>query len=73
MSSIDKYVVGEARRYNPNVSVSTYNGRIVGSVNGTVVFDIADRYGYLSDSERSIIRNAMHEYDLERQERAKTR
>ncbi len=69
MSSIDKYVVGEARRYNPNVSVSTYNGRIVGSVNGTVVFDIADRYGYLSDSERSIIRNAMHEYDLERQER----
>lgn len=68
MSSIDKYVEGEARKYNPNVCVSNSGGHIVGRINGRVVFDIADRYGYLSDSERSIIRESIHEYELERLE-----
>ena len=69
MSSIDKYVEGEARQYNPNVSVYNTNGHIVGRINGEVVFDIADRYGYLSDAERSMIRTSIHQYELERQER----
>lgn len=69
MSSIDKYVEGEARSCNPRVSVSKSGGMIIGRIGGEVVFKIADRYGYLSDSERSTIRNSIHEYEAEEQER----
>ncbi len=69
MSSIDKYVEGEARACNPNVRVETRCGRIVGYIGNTKVFDIADRYGYLNDKERSIIRNSIRAYEEENQER----
>lgn len=69
MSSIDKYVEGEARSCNPHVRVVNSGGMIKGYIGGNLVFSIADRYGYLSDSERSTIRNSIHEYEAEEQER----
>lgn len=69
MSSIDKYVEGEARKYNPNVQVTNRNGRITARIDGKIVFEIADRYGYLDDEEKSIISRSMYAYDYERIER----
>ena len=69
MSSIDKYVRTEARKYNPNVEVEHVMGRLVGKVNGKVVFNLADRYGYLNDRERSIIQESMNRYEEERLEK----
>ena len=69
MSSIDKYVIGEARECNPNVRVEKICGRITGYIGTKKVFDIADRYGYLSEDERSIIRESIRAYDEERLER----
>lgn len=70
MSSIDKDVISEARKYNSRVRVSNENGYITGTIDGTVVFRIADRYGYINDSERAKIQTAMQEYErLERQRR----
>lgn len=69
MSSIDKYVEGEARSCNPHVNVVKRGGMIRGYIGGNLVFSIADRYGYLSDSERSTIRDSIREYEAEEQER----
>ena len=69
MSSIDKYVRTEARKYNPNVEVEHVMGRLVGKVNGKVVFNLADRYGYLNEHERSIIQESMNRYEEERLEK----
>ena len=69
MSSIDKYVEGEARSFNPRVRVVNDGVRIKGYIEGNLVFSIADRYGYLSSSERSIIKNSIKEYEAEEQER----
>ncbi len=68
MSSIDKYVENEARRYNSNVSVRTSGGYIIGTLNGSEIFRIADRYGYLNENERSIIRNSVTNYEAQRRE-----
>ncbi len=69
MSSIDKYVEGEARSYNPRVHVYKRLGQIVGEIDGRTVFSIADRYGYLNDSERNIIHSSIMEYEEEERER----
>ena len=69
MSSIDKYVEGEARACNPNVRVEKRFGRIVGYIGKSKVFDIADRYGYLNDKERTIIRESIRAYEEEQHER----
>jgi len=69
MSSIDKYVVSEAKKYNSNVQVVNSNGYITGTLNGTVVFRIADRHGFLNSSEESIIREAMQNYERRERER----
>lgn len=69
MSSIDKYVIGEARECNPNVRVVKVCGRITGYIGMKKVFDIADRHGYLSENERTIIRESICAYDEERLER----
>ena len=69
MSSIDKYVRTEARKYNPNVEVEHVMGRLIGKVNGKVVFNLADRYGYLNEHERSIIQESMNRYEEERLEK----
>lgn len=62
MSSIDKYVVTEAKKYDSRVQVENSNGYITGRINGEVVFRIQDRYGYLNDSEEAKIRSAMTNY-----------
>ena len=59
MSSIDKYVANEARKYDPSVKVSKIAGRIIGKIDGRVVFNIADRYGYLNASEEAKIREGI--------------
>ena len=59
MSSIDKYVEGEARSCNPRVHVYKRFGQIVGEIDGHTVFSISDRYGYLSDSERNTIHSSI--------------
>ncbi len=69
MSSIDKYVEGEARACNPNVRVIKVLGRIQGYIGRHKVFDIADRYGYLNDREASIIRESIRAYEEEQRER----
>lgn len=69
MSSIDKYVEGEARAYNPNIRVEKRSGRIVGYIGRSMVFDIADRYGYLNAEERTIIRDSISTYEEEQRER----
>lgn len=68
MSSIDKYVEGEARRCNPAVSVVKRDGMIYGSINGQRIFAIADRYGYLTDSERNTIQNSVRRYQHNQEE-----
>ena len=69
MSSIDKYVEGEARSINPRIVVRNENGSINGYIDGRRVFSIADRYGYLNDSERRIIKNSLNQYEEEEKER----
>ena len=71
MSSIDKYVESEARSINPHIRVQKVLGRIIGTIRGKVVFNIADRYGYLSDSERAQIRNSINMYEEEQREQAR--
>lgn len=69
MSSIDKYVEGEARSINPRIVVKNEHGSINGYIDGRKVFSIADRYGYLNDSERRIIKNSLNQYEEEEKER----
>lgn len=69
MSSIDKYVIGEARKYDPRVRVTHEGGNLVGRVDGKVVFSIADRYGYLSNSERDAIRTSFDLFEEQEKER----
>ena len=69
MSSIDKYVRTEARKYNPDVEVEHVMGRLIGKVNGKTVFNIADRHGFLNEDERSIIRESMNRFEAERLEK----
>ena len=68
MSSIDKYVISEARACNPQVRVVNAGGRIRGYIGMTKVFDMADRHGYLNDTERSIIQNGIHAYEVRAEE-----
>ena len=69
MSSIDKYVIGEARKYDPRVRVTHEGGNLVGRVDGKVVFSIADRYGYLNNSERDAIRTSFDLFEEQEKER----
>mgnify|MGYP003296106486 CR=1 FL=1 len=62
MSSIDKYVIEEAEKCDWRVRVVNSNGRIRGYIGGEMIFDIADRIGYLSEYERETIRNAVRVY-----------
>ena len=69
MSSIDKYVRSTATECNPNVRVVTRNGRIEGYIGNDKVFDIADRYGYLSPGEETIIKDSIRAYERQNEER----
>jgi len=72
MSSIDKYILSEAKRYNPNVEIEKSRGFIKGKLNGTVLFKIADRYGYINSAESEQIREAMRGYELKQEESQST-
>ncbi len=69
MSSIDKYVEGEARSCNPKVHVYKRSGQIIGEIDGHTVFSIADRYGYLNESECNTIHSSIKAYEEEERER----
>lgn len=62
MSSIDKGIEQMSEVRNSNIQVSHRGNMIVGTMNGEVVFTIADRYGYLSQSEREAIANDIEGY-----------
>lgn len=62
MSSIDKSVRWEAQRHDSRVRVVNTLGRIKGYIGGEKIFDIADRYGYMNESERRIVSNSIQEY-----------
>lgn len=65
MSSIDKNVRTEALKLDSRVSVTTADNRITGRINGRVVFSIADRYGYINDSEIREIKRGIDAYKAE--------
>ena len=62
MSSIDKYVEEAAKNVDSRVKVTNSGGRIIGRINGQVVFNIADRYGYLHDDEKQTVQNGVRRY-----------
>ena len=62
MSSIDKGIEQMSEVRNSNIQVSHRGNMIVGTMNGEVVFTIADRYGYLTQSEREAIANDIEGY-----------
>lgn len=73
MSSIDKYVEDTARSYDSRIRVTNYFGRIVGKINGEVIFNISDRYGFLNDSERETIYSQIELYHEKENEERKRR
>ena len=73
MSSIDKDVITFAKNIDSRVRVTNSGGRIVGRINGQVVFDIADRYGYMNDNEKSRVRQAMNTFLYEESEEGRRR
>ena len=62
MSSIDKDCITHAQRIDSRVRVTNSGGRIIGRINGQVVFNIADRYGYANDSEKREIERGVRAY-----------
>lgn len=73
MSSIDKYVEDTARSYDSRIRVTNNFGRIVGKINGEVIFNISDRYGFLNDSERQTIYSQIELYHEKENEERKIR
>ena len=71
MSSIDKFVEGEARKCNPNVRVVNSGGRIRGYIGDVTVFDIPDRHGYINSEETRLVRNGIRAYEEEQKEAEK--
>lgn len=69
MSSIDKAVRLEAQKCDSRVNVSNKNGRIIGRIGNTVIFNLNDRYGYLSQNEKEEIHTQIKKFRLEEQRR----
>ena len=65
MSSIDKGVEQVVSRLGRNVKVQKRGNTIYGIMNGEVIFSLADRYGYINNSEEQIIRDGIRRYDEE--------
>jgi len=63
MSSIDKGVRRVAKDIDPRVVVTNVFGRITGTINGRVVFSIADRYGYVDSRESKIIADGINAFN----------
>ena len=71
MSSIDKGVRRVAKDIDPRVVVTNVFGRITGTINGRVVFSIADRYGYVDSRESKIIADGINAFNEAEEENRK--
>lgn len=69
MSSIDKGVEQVVNQLGRNVRVERRGNTIVGVMNGEVIFSMADRWGYINEAEKEIIRNGIRRYDEEQARR----
>lgn len=69
MSSIDKGVEQVVSQLGRNVRVERRGNTIVGIMNGEVIFSMADRWGYINEEEKAIIRNGIRRYDEEQRRR----
>jgi len=73
MSSIDKYVESTAKTLDSSAYIRKFNNFIMVYVNGEKVYQIADRYGYLSSDEAAAIKSAVEtyldEHDIRKEER----
>lgn len=69
MSSIDKGVEQVVSQLGRNVRVERRGSTIVGIMNGEVIFSMADRWGYINESEKQIIRDGIRRYDEEQRRR----
>lgn len=70
MSSIDKYVEQCAKSINSRTQVRHEGEYLVGRIDGQEVFRMRDRYGYINDDEKSIVRQGLQHYEYQQRQRA---
>ena len=69
MSSIDKGVENVARGCDPSARVLRSGDKLMVKVNGVTVVTLADRYGYINESERAAIERGIRNYRVEQRRR----
>ena len=69
MSSIDKGVENVARGCDPSARVVRSGDKLMVKVNGVTVVTLADRYGYINESERAAIEKGIRNYHVEQRHR----
>lgn len=69
MSSIDKGVENVARGCDPSARVVRSGDKLMVKVNGVTVVTLADRYGYINESERAAIERGIRNYRVEQRRR----
>ena len=69
MSSIDKGVENVARGCDPSARVVRSGDKLMVKVNGVTVVTLADRYGYINESERTAIERGIRNYRVEQRRR----
>ena len=69
MSSIDKGVENVARGCDPSARVVRSGDKLMVKVNGVTVVTLADRYGYINESERAAIERGIRNYRIEQRHR----
>ena len=69
MSSIDKGVENVARGCDPSARVVRSGDKLMVKVNGVTVVTLADRYGYINESERAAIERGIRNYRIEQRRR----
>lgn len=69
MSSIDKGVENVARGCDPSARVERSGDKLMVKVNGVTVVTLADRYGYINESERAAIERGIRNYRVEQRRR----
>lgn len=69
MSSIDKGVENVARGCDPSARVVRSGDKLMVKVNGVTVVTLADRYGYINESERAAIERGIRNYHVEQRRR----
>lgn len=63
MSSIDKGVEQVVNQLGRNVRVERRGNNIVGIMDGEVIFSMPDRWGYINESEKDIIRRGIENHE----------